>query len=385
MNELMIYLSISLISLLLFYFWFRRQGHTAEKQWLTQKIASSSGHEQQKYVDALSQLGAKKPPLTITFWVAIMVVPSAFFIDYMWFHTIPIESRYSLADSPTDNNNEASNAPDLATAIQQLEQKLAEDPNDLEGQLLYGRSMMQMQQFEQAVGAYRKANQIEANNPNILVELAEAIAFKNNTGSFLGEPETYLKQAIQLDPQNQKGMWLHGIVLFEKEEYEAAETIWTTLLSQVNNPNIKTTITRQINQARAALNKDQLPPTEVTAVSQPGYFVVIDASEAIQQVELGANARLFVYAKEVDANGHVTMPMPIAAIPIPQPLSWPMSLTMTDQHNLNPDRKLSSFAQVQFSAKLSLSGSATPAAGDLKSNLVIADKSAANIQLLIDQ
>ncbi len=79
------------------------------------------------------------------------------------------------------------------------------------------------------------------------------------------------------------------------------------------------------------------------------------------------------------------MPMPIAAIPIPQPLSWPMSLTMTDQHNLNPDRKLSSFAQVQFSAKLSLSGSATPAAGDLKSNLVIADKSATNIQLLIDQ
>ncbi len=372
MNEFLIYAGISIFSLLLFYLWYRRQGKATEKQWLTQKIASSSGEEQQQYADVLGQLTQHKPNFTTTLWVAILIVPTAFVIDYVWFHEIPIEQRVSVAEADAQ-------VPDLATAIRQLEQKLTTNPDDLQGQLLYARAMMSTQQYEYAVGAYRKASSLDPANANILADLAEAIAFKNNTGSFLGEPEQYLVLALEIDPKNQKGMWLQGIVYYEKQQFQAAEDIWSELLIQVDNPNIRATINKQINQARAGLNKPPLAEADSQVDASTAYFVVIDASEAVKELDLGVSARLFVFAEEVDGP-----PMPIAAVPIQAPFSWPMSVTISDQNSLNPNRKLSDFSEVKFSAKLSLTGNATPAENDIKSASVVADNNQQSIQLTLN-
>jgi len=379
MNELLIYISISLICLMLFHFWYQRQGQAAERKWLLQKITQKSD-QHTIYVDALSQLKKKPSNLSITMWIGISIIPTTFVIDYIWFQDIPLEQRVSMAEQ--QNNN--SSAPDLATAINQLEQKLADNPDDLEGQLLYGRSMKQMQRYEYAVGAYKKANQLDPNNANTLTELAEAIAFKNNTGSFLGEPEKYLNQAIAIEPKLQKAMWLQGIVLFEKLNYSDAEIIWTELLAQIQSPNIRSTITQQINQARAAQNK---PAINVGSIadeplnsddSTGSYFIVINASEEIKAMTFSPAARLFVYAKQV--NGP---PMPIAAAPLQQPFNWPMSVRLNNSNNLNPGRKLSDYEQVEFSAKLSLTGSATPDDDDINSHSKIANQQTPNIQLTL--
>ncbi|VAW48154.1 hypothetical protein MNBD_GAMMA02-1051 [hydrothermal vent metagenome] len=379
MNEMLIYSGISLLCLVLFYAWYRRQGHAAEKQWLLKQINQTSGQDQQTFVDALSQLKNKPASLSVTIWMGLMIVPATFAIDYLWFHDIPLEQRISMADMQSS----AEQAPDLVTAIKQLEQKLADNPEDLDGQLLYGRSMMSMQRYEYAVGAYQKANQLDPNNANILTELAEAIAFRNNTGSFLGEPEQYLSQAIAIDPKQQKAMWLQGIVYFENLEYQQAEDMWTDLLALVDSPSIKSTVIKQINQALEAQNKPAInidSSNVSTTGSFGGYFVVINASEEIKAMKLNPAARLFVYAKQV--NGP---PMPIAAVPLSQPFSWPMSVRINDSNSLNPERKLSAFEQVEFSAKLSFSGSATPADDDIVSELKTGNSNALNIQLTLNK
>lgn len=377
MNEFLIYLGITLFSLLLFYWWYKKTDIKAEKKWLLQQLNTAESDEQAAYANALKTLEqqnkSNKKGFSTTLWMALMIAPATFAIDYIWFQTIPIADRISVADV----QNAAQDAPDLATAIAQLESKLAENPDDLEGQMLYGSAMMQLQRYENAVGAYRKANEIEPNNAHILTELAEAIAFKNNTGSFLGEPETYLTQAININPKHQKAMWLQGIVLYESLQYAQAEAIWSELLEQVESPNIRQTITTQINQARAALDKQ--PLTEQIASETLSYLVVIDAPESVKQTDLPATARIFVYAKEL--NG---MPMPIAATPINQPFNWPLSVRLSDRQNLNPARKLSDFEQVEFSAKLSLSGNATPSEDDINSDLVVGDQKSLNIKLKLN-
>ncbi|MCX7554509.1 tetratricopeptide repeat protein [Marinicella sp. S1101] len=378
MTEFLIYLGITLFSLLLFYWWYKKTDTKAEKKWLLQQLNSAESEEQVKYANALKSLEqqskASQKGLSTTLWMALMIAPATFAIDYIWFQTIPLDERISVAD--LQNNQQE--PPDLATAIAQLESKLAENPNDLEGQMLYGIAMMQLQRYENAVGAYRKANEIEPNNAHILTELAEAIAFKNNTGSFLGEPEPFLEQAISINPSHQKAMWLQGIVLYEKLEYAQAEAIWSELLEQVESPNIRQTITTQINQARAALDKQ--PLDELISAQSLNYLVVIDADEAVKQIDLPPTARIFVYAKEL--NG---MPMPIAATPITQPFNWPLSVRLSDRQNLNPARKLSDFEQVEFSAKLSLSGNATPSADDINSDLVVGDQDSTNIKLTLEE
>lgn len=378
MTEFLIYLAITIFSMALFYFWFKKSEYHAEKKWLMSQIAEADDSKQASLAKALQKLQSDhmqtNKSISTTLWISMIIAPATFAIDYIWFQDIPISERISIAD--VQNNQQE--APDLATAITQLEQKLAENPNDLDGQMLYGTTMMQLQRYEYAVGAFKKANELEPNNPHILTELAEAIAFKNNTGSFLGEPEEYLEQAIKANPNHQKAMWLQGIVYYENLQYEAAEKIWSDLIKQVESPNIKATITAQINQAREALNKNPLSNKE--SENTVNYFVVIDASDAVKKLNVTESARIFVYAKEV--NG---MPMPIAAVPISQPFKWPLSVNISDVNNLNPNRKLSSFDQVEFSAKLSLSGSATPNDTDINSDSVIGNIRSNNIQILIKQ
>jgi len=375
MHELFIYIGLSIISLLLFSYWYSRQGKVTEKKWLLAQLNHADEDKQKEFVSAIQDIKHQKSKIgTTTLLVSMLIIPATFAIDYLWFHEIPIDQRTAI----TAGND----IPDLATAIKQLEQKLAENPDDIEGQLLYGQTMMSMQNYPVAVSAYKKANEIAPNSPDILTALAEAVAFNNGTGSFLGEPETYLQQAIEIDPKYQKAMWLQGIVHYENQRYEAAETMWTELLQLVEGPNIQATITKQINMARTALNKPVLATGQnnqtIESTETVDYFVVVSADESINKVELTPNSRLFIYAKQV--NGP---PMPIAAVPISAPFNWPISVKINDANNLNPQRKLSAFEQVEFSAKLSLSGNATPAEDDVFSQVHIASPSNPTIQLTI--
>ena len=389
MTEWLTYASIGLISLVLFYYWYRRQGRAAEKKWLLQQIKLQNDN-QQACVDALAQSKNNPSAGKLTGLAALLILPTALIIDSLWFQDIPIDQRSSQVNSQANNqangNNGQQNAPDLATAISQLEQKLAENPNDLEGQLLYGRSMMSLQRFAYAVGAYRKANELEPNNAHIMTQLAEAIAFDNNTGSFLGEPAELLKQAIQIEPNHQKAMWLYGIVLDEQGQYAAAEALWTDLLNLVESPNIKTTLIQQINRTRASQGKAELTPADdpqpandsAADTADALYQVVIQGSDSFNDQPLPASARLFVYAKQIDGP-----PIPVAALVLNPPFKFPMTLQLNDRNSLNGERLLSSFEALKFSAKISLNGSATPANDDIISNEVTTTATDNNINLTL--
>ncbi|MEZ5472153.1 MAG: hypothetical protein R3E90_10260 [Marinicella sp.] len=370
MNEMLIYLGISLLSILLFAFGFSKQGKTAEKKWLMEQLAAADQNSQQRILESLQKLEQQPTGVAnMTLLAALLIIPTTFLIDYVWFHDIPIEQRVTIAGNPE--------VPDLATAIKQLEQKLVENPDDLQGQLLYGQAMMSINNYADAVKAYKKANQIDPNNSDILTELAEAIAFRNNTGSFLGEPEQYLTQALTINPTKQKTMWLQGIVYYEKQLYQQAEDIWTDLLATVENPNIKSTITKQINQARAGLNK---PPIDTDFGTQVLFNIVIEADEAIKTLDIKEPAKLFVFAK--DPNGSS---MPIAATAISAPFSWPITIELSDQNSLNPETKLSQFEQLEVSAKISMTGNASNTTQDIVTESQIVNQGVQTIQLTFTQ
>jgi cytochrome c-type biogenesis protein CcmH len=371
MSELMWYLSFSGLTLLLFAWWFSRQGKADERSWLLQQIQAGNDDA----VAALQKLDQQNSQTgRMTVLMALLILPATFMIDYLWFHEVPIEQRISVSEA-------TQNAPDLQTAIKQLEAKLAEDPNDLEGQMLYARSMMRLQRFAAAVSAYRQAAKLAPDDAHVLTELAEAIAFNNNTGSFLGEPESHIQRALQLQPDHQKAMWLQGIIYFEHQQYQQAEDIWTSLLPRVGSSNVAETITRQINQAREALNKPPLTPALNEPVAQqPLFDVLVDASDAVKAMDFSPDSRLFVFAREPGGP-----PMPVAAVPVSAPFDWPILVTLTDRNSLNPQRKLSQFEQLTLEAKLSLSGSATPDASDLSSAQVTTDPAQSSIQLTINK
>ena len=212
--------------------------------------------------------------------------------------------------------------------------------------------MVAMKRYDVATKAYEKANELQPNDAAILTEWAEAIAFRNNTGSFLGQPSELLAQAISLNPQHQKAMWLYGIVLYEQQQFAASETIWTELLALVDSPGVQSTLMKQINQARTEQGKEPLESgnniNDNTAA--PVLFNATVTAEGITN-DLPSNATLFVFAKSTDG-----MPMPIAAQKITVPFTWPMSIPLDDSNSLQANRLLSQFETVKLSALISYTG-----------------------------
>lgn len=343
MNEWLIYTLISLALALLFFWLMRRQQYVYQRRWLLHKIQQEP-QQKNHYATALSELKTNSGQVfKVTVLIVILVVPISLFVNYSLFNNKEAPQQQSPLS--------------IEEALAQLEENLESNPNDLESQLLYARAMMSTQQFEAAVKAYQKAHNLAPEDANILTDLAEATAFKNNTGSFLGQPEVYLQQALALNPKQQKAMWLQGIIEFEKNNYATAESIWTQLMEQIDEPKVNVTIIKQINQARAAQNKEPLEndakTTDNPIADTITYRITVDADAALKDKEFPTTTRLFIAAKAPSGP-----PMPVAAMAVAPPFKWPLTVSLSNQHNLTPNRSISDLSEIQLSVKLSISGDA---------------------------
>ena len=245
----------------------------------------------------------------------------------------------------------------LEEAVAQLEEKLKENPDDVDGQMLLARTQFSMKNYDKAVTAYSKANELAPNESVILTELAEAIALKNNKGTFLGEPEQYLAKAYELNPQNQKAIWLYDMTFYEKQDYEKTLELWTGLYEMISDEGAKKQLAEQLNDIRSKL--------DMPLIEEPVYETLItatvDISESLKSHLQGKQALLYIYTKETQG-----MPMPVTVIKKTVQLAdFPMNISMSDAQNLQPNRKLSEFKEVILGARISFSGYAMAQKGDL--------------------
>ncbi|MBL4774326.1 MAG: hypothetical protein JKX98_12330 [Alcanivoracaceae bacterium] len=291
----------------------------------------------------------------------------------------------------------------MQEAIAQLEARLIANPNDVDGHMLYARSQISMQNYAKAVTAYRKSNELAPNEAVILTELAEAIALFNNNRSFLGEPEGYLAEAVALDPNNQKALWLLGMTYYEHKDYAKTDELWTQLYRLMDDEGAKQQLSEQLEDVRNKLELDttvvQTTETAETIIkasdlnenvnsentnSMTSITLHISLADSLKENLLARPALLYIYAKAVSG-----MPMPIAVIkkPLEQIIkSFPLSLSLSDDNNLQATRKLSDFDSIIIGARISFSGNAMPQAGDLQSTELKIDLPYADtLELVIDK
>jgi len=334
-----------------------------QERWIRQQWPEAEPHEQQQLQQKLDALLTSKNQGHSRLWYTLLfaaaMIPASLLLN------ANVGNHQEVTKNSTVNTNDTA-PPDLETAVQNLKTKLEQNPNDLEGQLLYARSMIRLQRFPEAVKAMEKAYELAPDNAVVITDLAEALAYQSGTGNFLGRPETLLTQALQIDPNHQKAMWLQGINYFEKGLFAEANTLWSRLLPMVESDNIRDMLSQQINQARSQIGLPLLASQEAQSIIvQPVVKLNITISEAYQ-AQLGAQpATLFVFARQTDGP-----PMPIAARRVEPPFNLPLELALSDVHSLNPNIKLSGVDFITVSAKLSFSGSATPADDDIISESV---------------
>ncbi len=184
--------------------------------------------------------------------------------------------------------------------------------------------------------------------------------------SLAGKPATYIANALRLDPQHPKALWLQASMEHEAHQYQAAAASWQRLAAALG-PNsadaqvIAANLAEDQRLAGAGAGTGQGAAAAASApastVAVRGEVVVADALKG----KIPAGLTLFIVAKSVSSPGP-----PVAIWRTTTTGSWPVAFQLDDSQAMIPMRKLSTAGMVTIEARTSRTGQAMPAPGDFQ-------------------
>ena len=274
-------------------------------------------------------------------------------------------SLYALVGTPAALDPAAREAPrSIEAAIVQLEAQLQREPKSPEGWRLLGRAYASAQQPAKSADAYARAAAVAPEQPDVLVEAAESRALAAANRRFDARGVAWLQRALDLQPQHQRARWFLGIAQRQAGDAAAAARTWEPLLSKVQG-STAVPLREQIDLARKDAGLPPLPVADTTPAPGHAVTVRVELDPAIaSRVRLDGNATVFVVARAVGGP-----PMPVAA-ERHAASGLPFTTMLDDRDSPMPTQRLSALREVEISARLSRSGDATPAEGDLQSDVV---------------
>jgi cytochrome c-type biogenesis protein CcmH len=247
---------------------------------------------------------------------------------------------------------------DVDQAVAELRDHLKQVPDDLQGWLLLAQTEAALHQNTQARDAYDQALRLDPHNAAAMVGWAEADSIARHDHRIDGRALDLLKQAVQADPANQRGLWLLGISQFQHDDYADAAATWRRLQPLLEpGSTVAKAVTEQIAVAEARANGQ--PASVTPAETGPRLTVQVELAPALRH-KVPPGAALFVYAR---ANKGPAMPLAVARLDATQ---LPATVTLTDAMAMAPQLKLSSAKKVLVGARISASGQAVAQPGDLE-------------------
>ena len=121
-------------------------------------------------------------------------------------------------------------APDIQAMVAKLEQRLAEQPNDVDGWLMLGRSKGALGDRQASVAAYRKAMALAPTDPRPVGELAESLVV--GAGEVVTpESKGLFTLLASLSPEDPRPAYYLGFGDVQAGDYAAAIERWRQLLA----------------------------------------------------------------------------------------------------------------------------------------------------------
>ena len=271
---------------------------------------------------------------------------------------------YLAVGTPLALNGVPKQAPlNIDQAIAELQQHLAQKPDDVQGWLLLGQTYSAMHKGGEAREAYGKVLALDANNTAAMVGWAEADSIQRSDHLIDGRSLELLQHAVQLEPDNQRGLWLLGISQFQHNQFTEAAATWRHLQPLLDpSSKVAQAVTEQIAiaESRAGLAPAAASTASAsTAVTGPALQVEVSLSPVLKS-KLAPGDALFVYARAEQGP-----PMPLAVAKL-VPTTWPMHVTLTDAMAMAPQLRLSTASRVFVGARISKTGQAIAQSGDLE-------------------
>lgn len=299
--------------------------------------------------------------------LALGVALYGYFQDGSW------RAQMQIAAAPQDAVQRAEQQASVDQMVTALAQRLEQNPNDVDGWVLLGRSSFALQRYADAAAAYAKANAITAQQePDLLANEGEALAMASER-QLVGRPQALFDAALALDPQHLKALWYAGLAAEQAGELDTARRHWRVLAGQDLPDALRGALDERLQQTGVAA-------AAPAAASGPVLRLAVSLSSALAQ-QLPSDATLFVFAKAAEGP-----PMPLAVYR-GKASELPREVRLDDSMAMAPTARLSQFDRWIVTARISRAGATQAVSGDLQGSLTVArgELGDAAMALVIDQ
>jgi cytochrome c-type biogenesis protein CcmH len=251
----------------------------------------------------------------------------------------------------------------IEDAVGQLQRSLADEPESFEKLVVLARAQMALGKYAEAGPLYRKALALQPDEGDVAVEYAEAQLRASADRRFPDAAVPLLERALAKNPQNQRALFFLGLQRVQAGKPGEASGFWERLLPLLA-PDAAEALRPQLEAARVAAG---LPPLPASAFSgAPGVDVEVGIDPSLAKLVAPGDA-LFVFARAAGGAGP-----PLAARRV-EVGAFPVRLRLSDADSPMPAGKLSGATRVVLQARLSKSGDAAGASGDLEADPVDVD------------
>ncbi len=269
----------------------------------------------------------------------------------------------------------AGSSPPMEDVVLTLAERLKEQPDDVEGWMMLGRSYQAMKEHGEAIAAFEKAFELErGQNPETMVALA-IVLMEQQGGQMTERASRLFESALALDPHNANALFYGGGAAAQRGDTSLAADRWETLLTMDAPEEIRELLQRKINEWRG------LPPPVAAVEAGPADAIVtINLSLSdLATAAMPADATVYMIARDP------AVPSPPVAV-VPLRLSdLPTTVSLTDKNSMMQGRLLSGLAQIELVARVSMSGSPSASSGDWSGSLIVGADSGQTVDLVIDQ
>ena len=93
---------------------------------------------------------------------------------------------------------------------------------------MLGRSYKYLEKYPLAVNALEKAYALSGENPDVMLQYADALAMANG-GKLVGKPSELIFKALEKSPNAVTGLWLAGMAKAENRDFNQAMQYWRKL------------------------------------------------------------------------------------------------------------------------------------------------------------
>jgi len=259
-----------------------------------------------------------------------------------------------------------------------LAARLQKQPDDPKGWAMLGRSYHAMGRIDEAQAAFARVGDALQRDPSLLADYADVLASKAQ-GNLQGEPMRLVTQALALDPDHAMALSLAAMAAYQRQDFAEAARHWQHVLRQLPAESEEAKWVQKM-LAEIGAPPDAAPAKNVARATAAPAVVSGTLSLApalLAQVQPGDT--VFVFARATDGS---RIPLAVQRAHVSD---LPLAFALDDSMAMSPEHRLSSMSEVRIEARISRSGSATPASGDLVSSVEVVKVGSQRLGLRIDR